>query len=73
MSFKKEDKYFVISRKDVEQALDPEQKQILKYLADLCAENRYSRGKDVLECVVVESNSLNYEKVWDIVEEEYEK
>ncbi|CAL9972910.1 hypothetical protein VPHF99_0176 [Vibrio phage F99] len=73
MSFKKEDKYFVISRKDVEQALDSEQKQILKYLADPCAENRYSRGKDVLKCVVVESNSMNYEKVWDMVEEEYEK
>lgn len=69
--FNREDKYLVVSRKDIEQSLDAEQKQILRYLCDICASNRQSRGKEVLECVVVESTSENYEKVWSMVEEEY--
>lgn len=73
MSFEKEDKYLVISRKDIEQPLDSEQKQILRHLSDICASNRYSRGKEVLKCVVVESTSKNYEQVWNLVEEEYGK
>lgn len=71
MSFKKEDKYLVISRKDIEKSLNDNQKESLYYLAGKCAEGRVLRGKEPLKCVVVESNSLNYEKVWTMVEEEY--
>ena len=71
MAFNKEDKYLVISRKDIELALDEHQKDMLNYLSFMCSGARMLRNKDLLECVVVESTSVNYDKVWGMVEEEY--
>ncbi len=71
MSFNKEDKYLVINRKDIQWALNAEQKENLYHLANMCNISRELREKTSLVCVVVENTSTNYEKVWGMIEEEY--
>lgn len=66
--FKREDRYLVIKRKDIESALNEQQKMQLFYLARLVEADRLRRGKSNLECVVVESDWTNYQEVWRTVE-----
>ncbi len=62
--FVREDRYLVLKRSDIETGLDDEQKSILFHLAQIVGCERTSKGKPVLECVVVESDWPNYEETW---------
>ncbi|EJL6373685.1 hypothetical protein VCSRO70_1479 [Vibrio cholerae] len=66
--FVREDRYLVLKRSDIETGLDEEQKSILFHLAQIVGCERRSKGKPVLECVVVESDWPNYAEVWKSVE-----
>jgi hypothetical protein len=68
----REDRYIVIKKSDIESAIQSEDltKQEawnLKTIARLVDHGRESRGKQRLECVVVESDWPEYEPVWNMI------
>jgi len=60
--FKKEERYVVIKRKHMSEAFK-------KYLSVELMVNKIP----TVECVVVESDWSIYEKVWELVEEEFNR
>lgn len=70
--FKKEIKYLVLKYKDIEAAgFSDEEKVDMYRLINRIELARAQRGKPPLECVVVESEWHCYDKVWEMVELEY--
>ena len=70
--FKKEIKYLVLKYKDIEAAgFSDEEKAGMYRLINRVELARAQRGKPPLECVVVESEWHCYDKVWEMVELEY--
>ncbi len=72
MSFTREPRYIVLKMKDIKEArLMVEE---LEWLAEICKAitiHRRSRGKQVLECVVVESDWPEYEPTWLAIEKRF--
>lgn len=68
IQFVREDRYLVLKRKDIDAALNWNQKAQLLYLSKLVEADRLYRGKEHLECVVVEHDWPNYSEVWASVE-----
>ena len=66
-NFKREDRYLVIKRSDIKHLSKADQQQLDVISARICIE-RQARGKDELECVVVESDWPEYEPVFKMIE-----
>lgn len=66
-NFKRENRYIVFKAKDLE-CLDTFSQFVLSELCKRVAEVRTQRGKDGLECVVIESDWPEYETVWKMIE-----
>jgi len=66
--FKRERRYVVLKIADIEEALNDEQKRLLDYLCSLTEKHRTMKGKDLLECVVVESDWPEYEPTWAAIQ-----
>ena len=65
---KREIRYMILKIKDVNDALNNEERQCLEELFGKVDAYRYTTGKDDLECVVVERDWPEYEKVWHMIE-----
>lgn len=64
--FKREERYIVLKRKDVNKALTTD---LWLHLEEICDTVNYFRGlKGPLECVVVEKDWPEYEVVWKLIE-----
>ncbi|MFM2589423.1 hypothetical protein [Vibrio sp. TBV020] len=66
--FKKEDRYLVIKRSDIEKFLTYSEKEDLYQLAEVVRDGRAILTSKPLECVVVESSWPIYNDVWKMVE-----
>ncbi|MDC5753555.1 hypothetical protein [Vibrio europaeus] len=66
--FKKEDRYLVIKRSDIEKFLTCPEKEELYQLAGVVRDGRAILTSKSLECVVVESDWPIYNDVWKMVE-----
>lgn len=65
--FKREERYIVLKRKDVNKALTTD---LWLHLEEICDTVNYFRGlKGPLECVVVEKDWPEYEIVWKLIED----
>ena len=64
---KRELRYIVFKTKDIEN-LGPEDKADLAFLCMRINRLRKDRGKQELECVVVENDWPEYEEVWKLIE-----
>lgn len=64
MTFEKQDRYLVIKRKDLFDALDNDDVLELNRIAEKVAQHRKAKGKQKLECVVVEHDWPNYAETW---------
>lgn len=68
--FNRENRYIVIKKRDVDNSLTFLEKQILHMICNKIDNYRINiMGKDVLQCVVVEKDWPEYEKVWDMIED----
>jgi len=67
-SFTREDHYIVLKRKDVNEYLLTRDQDKLNDIIDVINRNRLDDNKSPLQCVVVESDWPEYEKVWDMIE-----
>lgn len=56
-----ENRYLVIKQKDIESILSPSEKIRLACMADKINESRKSDGRDLLKCVVIESDWPEYQ------------
>ena len=65
---KREKRYLVIKHKDVEQYLTATEQLILYILAEKIDAHRINRGKEPLQCVVVEHDWPEYEPTWKAIE-----
>lgn len=65
---KRENRYEVLKVKDIEASLTLEETKILAILCRKVAEYRAIKGKNPLDCVVVESDWPEYEKTWEMIE-----
>ena len=66
--FKREDRYLVLKRKDIEKALNQEERQVLYLLSDKVACHRTFEGISFLKCVVIEHDWPEYEPTWKAIE-----
>lgn len=64
----REIRYEVLKVKDIEGALTETERLILASLSTRVANYRKERGKEPLECVVVESDWPEYKRTWDAIE-----
>lgn len=62
-------RYDVIKSSDVVEALSYKELILLEGLLNKISRGRIKLGKDPLECVVVESDWPEYEKVWKMIED----
>ena len=69
--FKRENRYLVFKRSEIEEYLTPGQRTQLNLLANICALCREEDDKIPLECVITESDWDCYEDVWALVEQEW--
>lgn len=69
--FKKEQRYIVIKLNDIEHCLSRRDFTALSMVLDKIEDYREDVGKPKLECVVVESDWKCYDKVWSLVEQDY--
>ena len=68
--FKREfGRYLVFKMKDVDTVLSEDEIAMLAGIATKLHRYRLQKYKKSLECVVVESDWPEYEKVWDMIEE----
>ncbi len=67
--FKRENRYLVLKRKDIEKYLNREDKMRLNRISRDIANSRTDDEKPPLECVVVESDWPIYDSVWAMVED----
>lgn len=65
--FKREDRYLVIKRNDIQLFLSEHKQKQLSDLASQVADGRHSDGRKPLECVVVESDWPEYQPVWQMI------
>ena len=68
----REDRYIVIKRKDVRNALTDEELGQLQSLLFKVADYRTGLGKQPMTCVVVESDWPEYEPTWNAIEDRVE-
>jgi hypothetical protein len=66
--FQRELRYIVIKISDAEAVLTKEGLRQLNMLGEMVAEGRRARGKNDLECVVVESDWPEYEPTWAAIQ-----
>ena len=66
--FKREERYIVFKLSGVEEHFTPGEKQQLARLAEVQRVDWEETGKPPLECVVVESDWLEYEPTWRAIE-----
>lgn len=69
---KRELRYIVLKIKDVNKALSPKQENLLQELCGIVDAYRHTRGKNDLECVVVENDWPEYEPVWKMLEKRFD-
>lgn len=69
MTFVREHRYLVQKRKDVQEALSAHEAFMLGKLLHKISQHRKSKGKQPLQCVVVESDWPEYESTWKAIEE----
>jgi hypothetical protein len=69
--FKKEDRYLVIKRSDVQKYLGARDRTQLNTVLEKIDVCRRLDGRGNIRCVVVESDWDCYSDVWDLVEKEY--
>ena len=70
--FKRELRYYVLKRTDIAAALSLKEQRQLERLCDLITDSRKFRGKEPLECVVVESDWPEYEPTWAVIQRRVE-
>jgi hypothetical protein len=61
---KRENKYFVLKRSDIAKYISERELGVLSQIADKVHDSRVVEGKEPFECVVVEHDWPEYEKVW---------
>lgn len=66
--FKREDRYFVLKRTDIDAALTDLERHFLMHLGQKVNLTRRFHGKIPLHCVVVESDWPEYESTWQAIE-----
>ena len=64
----RENRYVVFKNKDIEDGLSDTEKLILSAICSKIDKHRKERGKEPLDCVVVESDWPEYEKTWEMIE-----
>lgn len=64
---KREDRYLVLKRADIERYLNPTAKKTLYEIAETIAGARRGQRREDLQCVVVESDWPEYEHVWELI------
>lgn len=72
MTFKREERYIVIKRKDLIEALtnlDQEDTGVFNRILREVALVRKNSGKSPLKCVVVERDWPEYEPTWKVIED----
>lgn len=69
--FEREDRYLVIKRSDLEKLCIDDIEAVYE-AAEIIAQDRARQGKLPLQCVVVESDWPEYEKVWAMIQERVE-
>lgn len=68
--FKREDRYLILKRRDIKNALTDLEQHLLMCLAAKVHKYRTDiMGKDPLHCVVVEKDWPEYEPTWKAIEE----
>ena len=68
--FVMEHRYVVIKISDIVDSISPNEVAALKSIMEKISIHRAKCGKIPLECVVVESDWVVYDKVWDMVKME---
>jgi len=66
--FKREDRYLVIKRGDIEKYLPDDKKKLLDFIAGNIRDGRALDGKESLQCVVVEHDWPEYEMTCNCIE-----
>lgn len=66
---KREIRYLVLKRKDINNALSNTEQEILDVLVDKVNRYREFVNKDLVQCVVVEHDWPEYEVVWKMIED----
>lgn len=66
--FEREDRYLVLKRKDIAATLTKTENEILDALLWKIEKYRINQGKQLLKCVVVESDWPEFEQVWAAIE-----
>lgn len=66
--FKREDRYLVFKRSDIEKYLNEGNRGTLNGLTWLIDHHRKDDGKQPLQCVVVEHDWPEHEQVWKMIE-----
>jgi hypothetical protein len=66
--FKRENRYMVMKRSDIAEALTELEQTILQHIALKVLNHRSTIGKSVLSCVVVESDWPEYEPTWAAIQ-----
>ena len=68
IEFKREDRYIVIKRTDLDKYVPSYSIESLESILQTVLEGRKADGKPLLECVVVESDWPEYETTWAAIE-----
>lgn len=63
----RENRYTVLKNKEVESILDLHEQQLLDGICRKINSYRQFAGKGILQCVVVEDDWPEYEKVWEMI------
>lgn len=66
--FKREHRYLVLKKKEIDKVLSANQKIKLGEICQALIEARQADGKPQLQCVVVQSNWPEYETIWDMIQ-----
>lgn len=72
MEFKRENRYLVLKRSDIDRALTIPDQTVLFRLAELIHTNRKVYGKRPFACAVVESDWPEYEPTWGAIQRRME-
>ena len=67
--FKREHRYIVLKVSDINSHLNDSEKDKLSAICNSINDGRAIENKPELKCVVVEHDWLEYEKVWQMIEE----
>lgn len=66
--FKRENRYIVLKRSDIDRYLSMESKRELLEICEQLQQGRLNDDRADLKCVIVESDWPEYEAVWDMIE-----